>query len=55
MGRGSYGDGGNTEAVVKAGSKGHGRTRELRQAVNLISEISRNDETAVDFFFFFKS
>ncbi len=34
-------------AVVKAGRKGYGRTKELRQAVNLIAKRCRNDETAV--------
>ena len=34
-------------AVVKAGKKGNGRTKELRQAVNLIAKRCRNDKTAV--------
>ena len=41
-------------AVVKAGKKGHGRTRELRQVVNLIANCCHNDETAV-FLGWFKS
>ena len=34
-------------AVVKAGRKGHGRTRELREVVDLIAKRYRNDETVV--------
>ena len=34
-------------AVVKAGRKGHGRTKELRQAVNLIAKRCRSGETMV--------
>ena len=34
-------------AVVKAGRNGHGRTKELRQAVNLIAKRCWDDETAV--------
>ena len=34
-------------AVVKAGVKGHGRTKELQQVVNLVAKRCRNDKTAV--------
>ena len=64
MGRGSHGNGGDTEikqrqeaadserltgcyrGSCQSGKKGHGRTRELRQVVNLIAKRCRNDETA---------
>ena len=34
-------------AIVKAGRKGQGRTKELREAINLIARRCRNDSTAV--------
>ena len=34
-------------AGFKAGVKGHGRTKELRQVVNLVAKRCRNDKTAV--------
>ena len=33
--------------VVKVGVKGHWRTRELRQVVNIVAKRCRNDKTAV--------
>ena len=34
-------------AIVKAGRRGRGRTRELREATDLIAKICKNDPTAV--------